>query len=94
MDEEDGGGNQTPSINATPVVARINDLERQMLDGKLVLVDDHGKPLEMDVTNEAPASKPNTSIGYHIVDLMRLKLSCLMTILLDIYVFDWWRRIL
>nr|GEZ85492.1 hypothetical protein [Tanacetum cinerariifolium] len=27
---------------------RINDLERQMLDEKLMLVDDHGKPLEME----------------------------------------------
>nr|GEY07356.1 protein kinase, ATP binding site-containing protein [Tanacetum cinerariifolium] len=43
-----GRGNQIPSTNATPVVARINDLERQMVDGKLVLVDKHEKPLEME----------------------------------------------
>ncbi|GKC99185.1 hypothetical protein Tco_1169460 [Tanacetum coccineum] len=33
----------------TPLVARINDLERKMIDGKLVLVDDDGKPLEKEV---------------------------------------------
>ncbi|GJX21912.1 RNA-directed DNA polymerase, eukaryota [Tanacetum coccineum] len=43
-----GRGNQAPSTNDTPVVARINDLERQMLDEKLVFVDEHGKPLEME----------------------------------------------
>ncbi|GJV70250.1 RNA-directed DNA polymerase, eukaryota [Tanacetum coccineum] len=47
-----GGGNQTPSTNATPAVAGINELERKMLDGKLVLVDDHGKPLEMKFPND------------------------------------------
>ncbi|GJX72159.1 hypothetical protein Tco_0309330 [Tanacetum coccineum] len=39
LDEKEGSGNQPPSTNATPIVARINELERQMLDGKLVLVD-------------------------------------------------------
>ncbi|GJS94449.1 RNA-directed DNA polymerase, eukaryota, reverse transcriptase zinc-binding domain protein [Tanacetum coccineum] len=47
VDNEDGGGNQTSSTNATHVVAKNNELERQMLDGKLVLVDEHEKPLEM-----------------------------------------------
>nr|GEY55259.1 RNA-directed DNA polymerase, eukaryota [Tanacetum cinerariifolium] len=57
-----GMGNQTPSTNATPVVARINDLERQMLDKKLMTVDDQGKPLKMKVMNNASASKPNNSM--------------------------------
>ncbi|GJX98932.1 RNA-directed DNA polymerase, eukaryota, reverse transcriptase zinc-binding domain protein [Tanacetum coccineum] len=30
----------------TPLAERINDIERQMLDEKLVLVDDNGKPLK------------------------------------------------
>ncbi|GJY35475.1 hypothetical protein Tco_0420853, partial [Tanacetum coccineum] len=34
------------SPNTTPLAARINDLERQMLDEKLVLVDDDGNPLK------------------------------------------------
>ncbi|GKB69137.1 hypothetical protein Tco_0983211, partial [Tanacetum coccineum] len=38
VDEENGGGNQTPSTNATPLVAKINELERRILDEKLVLV--------------------------------------------------------
>nr|GEV63905.1 hypothetical protein [Tanacetum cinerariifolium] len=68
MDEEEGGGNQTLSTNAIPIVVRINDLERHMLDGKLVVVDDHGKPLEMELTNKASASKPT-------LELMLLKTS-------------------
>ncbi|GJY10050.1 ribonuclease H-like domain-containing protein [Tanacetum coccineum] len=59
---------QTPSTNDTPVVANINELERQLLDGKLVLVDEHGKPLEMNVTNVASASKPSTSMGDRLVE--------------------------
>ncbi|GKG37922.1 hypothetical protein Tco_0457145, partial [Tanacetum coccineum] len=38
VDEDEGEGNQTPITNATLMVAKINDLERQMLDGKLVHV--------------------------------------------------------
>ncbi|GJZ18992.1 hypothetical protein Tco_0555582 [Tanacetum coccineum] len=52
VDEEEGGGNQTLSTNATHVVAKINDLEKQMLDGKLMLVDEHGKSLEMEVEGD------------------------------------------
>ncbi|GJR48117.1 hypothetical protein Tco_1316220 [Tanacetum coccineum] len=33
-------------LTTTPLAERINDLERQMLDGKLVLVDDNGMPPE------------------------------------------------
>ncbi|GKB21904.1 hypothetical protein Tco_0855827, partial [Tanacetum coccineum] len=47
VDEEEGGGNQTLSTNSTPVVAKINELKRQMLNEKLVLVDEHGKSLEI-----------------------------------------------
>ncbi|GJZ17044.1 hypothetical protein Tco_0553167, partial [Tanacetum coccineum] len=36
------------SPNTTPLAARINDLERQMLDGKLVLMDDDGKLQKRD----------------------------------------------
>nr|GEX78587.1 hypothetical protein [Tanacetum cinerariifolium] len=54
--------------NATHVVAKINELEIKMLDGKLVLVDEHGKQLEMKVTNEASASKPNTFMGDQLVE--------------------------
>ncbi|GKD50375.1 hypothetical protein Tco_1279351 [Tanacetum coccineum] len=68
VDGELGRGNQTSSTNATFVVAKINELERQMLDGKLVLVDEYGKPLEMKVTNEASTSKPNTSMGDQLVE--------------------------
>ncbi|GJZ63946.1 hypothetical protein Tco_0620367 [Tanacetum coccineum] len=60
--------NKTPSTNATLVVTKINELERQILDGKLALVDEYGKLLEMKVTNEASASKPSTSIGDHLVE--------------------------
>nr|GEZ03479.1 hypothetical protein [Tanacetum cinerariifolium] len=35
--------------NMTPLATRINCLERQKLDGKLVLVDDDGKPLKPHV---------------------------------------------
>ncbi|GKG14432.1 hypothetical protein Tco_0354032, partial [Tanacetum coccineum] len=68
VDEEEEGGNQTPNTNATPVVARINELERKILDEKLMLVDKHGKPLKIKVTNEASASKPSTSIGDQLLE--------------------------
>ncbi|GJR11499.1 hypothetical protein Tco_0794151 [Tanacetum coccineum] len=68
VDEEEGYGNQTPSTNVTLVVARINDVERKMLDGKLVLLDEHGKSLDMKVTNEASPSKPGTSMGDQLVE--------------------------
>ncbi|GJU51097.1 hypothetical protein Tco_1220652 [Tanacetum coccineum] len=67
-DKEDRRGNQTPITNATRMVAKINKLKRQMLDEKLVLVDEHGKPLEMNVTNVASASKPSTSMGDRLVE--------------------------
>ncbi|GJU63828.1 hypothetical protein Tco_1245663 [Tanacetum coccineum] len=53
------GGNKTPSTNATHVVAKINEPERQMLNGKLVLVNEHGKPLEMK--DEVELSDDETS---------------------------------
>ncbi|GJT46364.1 RNA-directed DNA polymerase, eukaryota [Tanacetum coccineum] len=68
VDEEEGGGNQTPSTNATRVVANINELEIQMLDGKLVLVDEHDKLLEMNVMNEASTRKPSTSMRDQLVE--------------------------
>ncbi|GKA36357.1 RNA-directed DNA polymerase, eukaryota [Tanacetum coccineum] len=52
LDEDEGGGNQTPSTNATLVVTKINELERQMLDGKLVLVNEHGKSLEIKFSDD------------------------------------------
>ncbi|GJR78761.1 hypothetical protein Tco_0149546 [Tanacetum coccineum] len=52
VDEEEGEGNQTPITNATLMVAKINDLERQMLDGKLVHVDNHGKPVEIKLPDD------------------------------------------
>nr|GEV63479.1 hypothetical protein [Tanacetum cinerariifolium] len=68
VDEEERGGNQTFSTNDTLVVAKINELERQMLDGKLVLVDEHVKLLEMNVTNEASASNPINSMRDQLVE--------------------------
>nr|GEZ44504.1 zinc knuckle CX2CX4HX4C [Tanacetum cinerariifolium] len=50
-------------------LARTIEIERKMLDGKLVLVDEHGKLLEMEVTSEASASKPSTSMGDQLVEL-------------------------
>ncbi|GJW80385.1 hypothetical protein Tco_0144360 [Tanacetum coccineum] len=59
VDEEEEGGNKPLSKNVTPIVARINDLERQMFDEKLVLVDDNGKPLKTKVNKST--SIPSTS---------------------------------
>lgn len=50
------------------MVVRINNLERQMLEGKLLLMDDHGKLLETKVTNEASSSKPSTSLRDQLVE--------------------------
>ncbi|GKG21619.1 hypothetical protein Tco_0384214 [Tanacetum coccineum] len=33
------------SLNTTPLAERINKLEIQMLDGKLILMDNNGKPI-------------------------------------------------
>ncbi|GJY68006.1 zinc finger, CCHC-type containing protein [Tanacetum coccineum] len=43
------------SPKITPLVARINDIERQILDGKLVLVYDDGKPLKPTVDDPLDA---------------------------------------
>ncbi|GKB74033.1 hypothetical protein Tco_0935445, partial [Tanacetum coccineum] len=47
---------------------KINEFETQMLDGKLMLVDEHGKPLEMKVMNEALSSKSSTSMEDQLVE--------------------------
>nr|GEX70891.1 hypothetical protein [Tanacetum cinerariifolium] len=60
VDEEDVWGNQTPSTNATPAVARINKLERQMLDGKLVLVKGDEVELLDDETSRYMSSTGGT----------------------------------
>ncbi|GJR32996.1 reverse transcriptase domain-containing protein [Tanacetum coccineum] len=39
-------GTQEEEQSTTPIVDKINILEKQILEGKLVLVDDDGKPLE------------------------------------------------
>nr|GEW45196.1 hypothetical protein [Tanacetum cinerariifolium] len=44
------------SPNTTPLAAKINDLERQMLDEKLVFVDDDGKPLKPSMKKEVNMS--------------------------------------
>ena len=38
-------GSASRSLSITPLVARINELESQMIEGKLVLLDDDGKRL-------------------------------------------------
>nr|GEV53764.1 hypothetical protein [Tanacetum cinerariifolium]GEY72334.1 hypothetical protein [Tanacetum cinerariifolium] len=49
-------------------VATANGNLKTNADGKLMLVDEHEKPLEMKVMNEASARKPNTSIGDQLVE--------------------------
>ncbi|GJW70054.1 hypothetical protein Tco_0126971 [Tanacetum coccineum] len=44
--EQDVVGLTSGNPSNTPLVARINDLESQMIKGKLVLLDDDGKPLK------------------------------------------------
>lgn len=39
-------GTTSGSLSTIPLVARINELESQIIDGKLVLVGDDGKPLK------------------------------------------------
>ncbi|GJY96275.1 hypothetical protein Tco_0512636 [Tanacetum coccineum] len=39
-----------------------------MLDGKLVLIDEHGKPMEMKVMNKASSSKSSTSMEDQLVE--------------------------
>ncbi|GJY41461.1 hypothetical protein Tco_0428731 [Tanacetum coccineum] len=43
---QDVVGSTSGSLSNTPLVARINDLESQMIEGKLVLLDDDGKSLK------------------------------------------------
>ncbi|GKC06356.1 retrotransposon protein, putative, ty1-copia subclass [Tanacetum coccineum] len=57
---------QTANKATTPNLNSFDALK--MLDGKLLLVDEHGKQLELKVTNEASASKLGTSIGDQLVE--------------------------
>ncbi|GJY59685.1 hypothetical protein Tco_0459577 [Tanacetum coccineum] len=68
VDEEERGGNQPLSTNATPIVTRINELERQMLDGKLVLVDDDGKLLKMEVNKSTSIPSTCKAASKMVVD--------------------------
>ncbi|GKD15957.1 hypothetical protein Tco_1205115, partial [Tanacetum coccineum] len=43
---DDKGSESLSSPTNTPIVIRINNLERQIRDGKLALMDDDGKPLK------------------------------------------------
>nr|GEV32786.1 hypothetical protein [Tanacetum cinerariifolium] len=53
------------SLNATPLVGIINKLERQMLDGKLTLVDDHGKLLNKVDSNPVNSdSESDAEVAY------------------------------
>ncbi|GJS06495.1 hypothetical protein Tco_0363291 [Tanacetum coccineum] len=70
------------SPNTTLLAIRINDLERQMLDKKRVLVDDDGKLLEKEI-NMSSFCMPSTSMGNDWKSRM-MKLRSLMMILLDI----------
>ncbi|GKE17667.1 hypothetical protein Tco_1425244 [Tanacetum coccineum] len=70
VDEEEGWGNQTPSNNATLVVARINDLKRQMVDGKLVLMDEHRKLPEMK-SDEDEVEMPDDEMSRYIASTSR-----------------------
>nr|GEX18594.1 hypothetical protein [Tanacetum cinerariifolium] len=63
-----GRGNQSLSTNATHVIARINDLERKLLDGKFVVVDDPGTPLEMDVNKLTSIPSTSNVASKKIVD--------------------------
>ncbi|GJR19881.1 RNA-directed DNA polymerase, eukaryota [Tanacetum coccineum] len=58
----------TRTLNSFDALIRINDLEIQMMDGKLVLVDEHEKPLEMKIMNKASTSNPSTSMGDQLVE--------------------------
>ncbi|GJS21109.1 hypothetical protein Tco_0449741 [Tanacetum coccineum] len=70
------------SPNTTLLAIRINDLERQMLDKKRMLVDDDGELLEKEI-NMSSFCMPSTSVGNDLKSRM-MKLRSLMMILLDI----------
>ncbi|GKD17236.1 hypothetical protein Tco_1206394 [Tanacetum coccineum] len=48
-------GSASSSPSNTPLVARIHEMESQMIEGKLVLLDDDGKPLKF-FTSTLPSS--------------------------------------
>ncbi|GJR67211.1 hypothetical protein Tco_0013276 [Tanacetum coccineum] len=52
---QDVVGSASSSPSNTPLVARINELESQMIKGKLVLLDDDGQPLKL-FTSTLPSS--------------------------------------
>nr|GEV28125.1 hypothetical protein [Tanacetum cinerariifolium] len=53
------------SLNTTPLPKRINKLERKMLDGKLTLVDDDGKPLnKVDYNPVNSDSESDVEVAY------------------------------
>nr|GEY27634.1 hypothetical protein [Tanacetum cinerariifolium] len=86
IEEVATGNNATTSFmqeegrSYTPIIERINVLEKRILDGKLVFVDDDGKPLELDylanfgyndevepVDNETTAKNENYKPGKYPV---------------------------
>ncbi|GJW07503.1 leucine-rich repeat protein [Tanacetum coccineum] len=53
------------SPNNTPLAKRINNLERKMLNGKLILVDDDGKPLnKVDYVSANSDSGSDVEVAY------------------------------
>nr|GEV74242.1 hypothetical protein [Tanacetum cinerariifolium]GEV74503.1 hypothetical protein [Tanacetum cinerariifolium] len=54
-------------LNSFDALSTLVD-EEEGEDGKLVLVDNHEKPIKIKVTNEASASKPYNSIGDQLVE--------------------------
>ncbi|GJW90426.1 hypothetical protein Tco_0167979 [Tanacetum coccineum] len=59
------------SFNNTPIIEKIDKLERQILDGKLTFVDDDGKPLYKVVTKGNEDSESEVEVMfYEIANLM------------------------
>ncbi|GJY92585.1 EGF-like calcium-binding protein [Tanacetum coccineum] len=53
------------SLNTTPLAEKINKIEKQMLDGKLIVVDDDGKPLKkVDCDPVKSDSKSEVEVAY------------------------------
>ncbi|GKB84756.1 hypothetical protein Tco_0957028 [Tanacetum coccineum] len=57
------------STSTTPIVERIDKIERQIIDGKLTLVDDDGQPLPkvVSTTNEDSDSEVEDVVNDHAV---------------------------
>ncbi|GJY82667.1 hypothetical protein Tco_0496043 [Tanacetum coccineum] len=78
---QDVAGSTSGSSSNTPLDARINDLESQMIEGKLVLLDEDGKIEVEEVYDETTTYMASTRFNVN-----KASISVIIA-----YISGWWR---